>query len=172
MRVFIGLIVFCLATVQATRDANAETCVNDSWYPGKYELCVSSVLSPQGMNTYGPEHISPLVEGNGAWCEGVKGNGIGQTISFSFKEGPQNISMIDLLNGHHKSDKHYATNGRIRSVGITSDKGRLGVYEIADTKYSNIEFPQGKYKWIKLEILSVYPGSKYQDVCVTSISPM
>lgn len=172
MRVFIGLIAFCLVTIQATSDVAAETCVNDEWYSGQYQLCVSSVLSPQGKNRYGPEHLSPRTEGSGAWCEGVKGNGIGQTISFRFKGGPQIVSIIDLENGYHKSDKHYRTNGRIRSVAISSNKGKLGVFEVGDTKYSNIEFPQGKYQWIKLEILSVYPGTKYQDVCITGISPM
>lgn len=172
MRISISLTVFCLATVLAPHEGAAETCVNDAWYPGAYELCVSSVLSPQGKNRYGPENMSPRGEGNGAWCEGVKGNGIGQTISFRFQEGSQNISMLDLLNGYQKSDKHYATNGRIRSIEISSNRGKLGVFEVADTKYSNIEFPNGKYQWIKVKILSVYPGTKYQDLCITAISPM
>ena len=172
MRVFIGLFAFFLATFQSTSDASAKTCVKDAWYPGFYELCVSSVLAPQGKNTYGPRHLSPRGEGNGAWCEGVKGNGIGQTISFRFMEGPQKVSIIDLLNGYQKSDKNYRTNGRIRAVALYSDKGPMGVYEVDDVKYTSIDFPEGTYEWLKLEVLSVYPGTKYQDVCITGISPM
>ncbi len=41
--------------------------------------CVSSVLALQGRSSYGPDQVTGL--GEGAWCEGVSGPGIGQTIT-------------------------------------------------------------------------------------------
>ncbi|NIZ61020.1 hypothetical protein DL239_08535 [Sedimentitalea sp. CY04] len=172
MRILFGLFAFCMAIAYATQDAAAETCVKDAWYPGSYNLCVSSVLPPQGKNTYGPGHLSFQREGGAAWCEGVKGNGVGQTISFQFLEGAQKVSSFDLLNGYQKSDKHFRTNGRIRRVALSSNKGPLGVFDVHDVKYTSIDFPEGRYKWLKLEVLSVYPGTKYQDVCITGLAPM
>jgi hypothetical protein len=165
-------IAFAAAAILLANSAVAEVCVNDAWYPGKYKLCVSSVLQPQGRNNYGPGNLSPRGEGNGAWCEGVKGNGIGESISFRFIGGAKEITIIEMLNGYHKSDKHYVSNGRVRSLAISSDRGNLGVFHIDDAKYAEIRIPKARYKWLKLKIMSVYPGRNYTDVCVTAISPM
>jgi hypothetical protein len=120
MRIALGVIGL-VATVSA---AGAETCyVDPGGQFGKLTMCVSSVLQPQGANSYGPEHLIGRAENEGkAWCEGVAGPGIGETITEKL-DGSYSTRALLITNGYAKSDEAFRGNGRIKSAVIETSRG-------------------------------------------------
>lgn len=138
---------------------------------GGMRICVSSTLSPQSGNTYGPDN---LLDGNDrtAWCEGVSGNGEGQEIEIAiFDASP--FRRITIQNGYAKSQKVYQNNGRIRTIEVQTDRGDRFRTQLPDTPSAVIvNLPQlAEYRGIYIKVIDVYPGAKYQDTCLNFISP-
>src|SRR6185312_8462296 len=67
------------AALAGTPARAAETCHAFGGRFAKERICVSSVLASQAGSTYGPDHL--MGTGDGAWCEGVPGPGIGQSVT-------------------------------------------------------------------------------------------
>ncbi|PYG26275.1 discoidin domain-containing protein [Pelagimonas varians] len=133
--------------------------------------CASSVLAPQSGNTYGPEN---LFDGNfrTAWCEGVAGNGEGQEIYVRIEDG---IPFRRLLihNGYAKSTDTYRSNGRARSIDVLTDRGDRIRTVLPDTSSEVVLNLPGpiEYHELRIRIVDVYPGAKYQDTCINLIIP-
>lgn len=145
-----------------------ETCLIPE--PGS-KLCVSSVLKPQKGNEYGPEN---MFDGDPktAWVEGADGDGIGEAIVIRFGE-PEDVTTIEILNGYNKSGDIFKKNNRISSVIVKASNGYSAVAELADNgeaqtiDLSNQEI--SGVRWISIEILTVYPGSKYTDTAISEL---
>jgi hypothetical protein len=148
--------------------AASETCyVDPGGQYGKITMCVSSVLPPQGANSYGPEHLIGRAENeNTAWCEGVAGPGIGETIIEKL-DGSYTTRALSITNGYAKSDEAFRGNGRIKSAVIETSRGYKATVTLKDTREpQKINFPKSKIAWIKLTIADVYPGA-HADTCVS-----
>lgn len=148
--------------------AAAETCyVDPGGQYGKITMCVSSVLPPQGANSYGPDHLIGRAENeNTAWCEGVAGPGIGESITEKL-DGPYTTRALSITNGYAKSDEAFHGNGRIKSVVIETSRGYKGTATLKDTREpQKVSFPKSKIAWIKLTIADIYPGT-HADTCVS-----
>lgn len=143
---------------------------------------------------YSPRNLS---DGNPktCWAEGVKGDGIGETV----------MAVIDTAKpariwaGLGASDRFFKDNNRPRRVNVyVLHAHSHGVTEIC-TIYSDVEvlakrevelkdvngwqdlpLPAHKvpppdtenpslHTFVAVEILSVYPGNKYQDTCISEI---
>lgn len=125
-----------------------------------------------------------------AWCEGAQGNGTGEVLIV-----PIDISKpVVIRGGYCKNDDLYKKNARPAQVQVyllgarRGDAGQYGtVYTdfrvlsslktvLADKNGSQpLPIPEpmgGEYRayFIALEILTVYPGSKWQDTCISEIA--
>ena len=131
------------------------------------------MLPSQNKWTYGPAH---LAEQNGdgrlAWCEGARGKGVGQTITMRV-DGGVPFRRLWIGNGYGKTRKSYTENGRLRRVRITTDLGVDATVELPDQSDARVyELPEPfAQRWVRLKILSVYPGSKYRDTCLDFLAP-
>lgn len=105
------------------------------------------------------------------WCEGVDGDGIGETITVSFTESV-NIDTIQLINGFSKTQDLYNKNNRLKKISLTFDDGSVEDIEIKDNydESQSISFNSHKTKNIVIKINEVYSGTKYQDTCITELS--
>jgi hypothetical protein len=103
------------------------------------------------------------------WVEGVKGYGIGESITISYKE---QISAIAVLNGYVDFQKTYLykQNSRVKKFKVYDlDNTQEYVFELEDKVcFQNMSFNE-KTRNIKLVIEEVYPGTKYDDTCVMGI---
>jgi hypothetical protein len=167
---YLALAAFALATTSAPARAE-EICASGSGgqYARGIQHCVSSVLARHGETTYGPEHLS--TGETGAWCEGVAGPGIGETITIRIEDGVAFRRLV-INNGYGKSAQTYARNGRIKTVEITSDTGikaRLALPDRRDTV--RLMLPKPAKRWVRLKIVEVYPGERHADTCLTYVSP-
>jgi hypothetical protein len=103
------------------------------------------------------------------WAEGEAGPGIGANITINFKEP---VKLVSVLNGYVDIfRKHlYRQNNRVAVLKIIDlDNEKEYEMEFEDIVYYNTQIFEKETRNIKLVIVSVYPGTKYDDTCITQI---
>lgn len=129
----------------------------------------SSSSLKEGKIEYSVENLKSLKLKH-PWVEGAKGDGIGEYIQFNKKDA----SGLFMLNGFislNRSDL-YEKNNRIEKIaisGMTSKtKKEVLLLDTAKPQYIDLsDFSNNEE--IKLEIQSVYKGTKYDDTCIAGI---
>ncbi len=145
-----------------------ETCHRYGTQYGDFRICVSSVLASRD-GRHGPQHLNGSSDG-GAWCEGVPGHGSGQTITDHLSPAMV-IGSVVIVNGYGKSQSTFQENGRVRRARLETSGGYVREITLKDSKDAqHIKFSPSRVNWVKLTILDAYPGSKYQDTCMTMFS--
>lgn len=104
------------------------------------------------------------------WCEGVDGDGVSEKLTFTFQE-KQKITGLRLSNGYQRSRKHFQANGRIMQAIVTTGslkdtvtlKDTYGIQEVSLKR--SVESSS-----LTIEILKVYPGKKYKDLCLSELT--
>ncbi len=150
--------------------ATAEIChAYDGGQYAKTRTCVTSVLSPQGRNTYGPGRMSAESDDRGAWCEGATGPGIGQVITLH-QSPTQKIGSLIVVNGYAKTPQTFRANGRVKRVQIQTSGGHTTTATLKDTSNTEvIKIPAAEVSWVRLTILEVYPGNRHSDTCISKL---
>lgn len=128
-----------------------------------------------GVVRYIPDNL--YVKDGNPWVADSKKNpnGIGATITL-YTLNLKNYYSFGIYNGYQKDDL-YEKNARVKKMKVTIGK-KSKVVELKDTKekqFFNVDDlvaanPE-KIQVVTFEILEVYPGSKYQDVCIDAIYP-
>ena len=143
--------------------------------PGQFadaiHYCVSSVLPSQAGNAYGPESLADDDPAT-AWCEGARGQGVGETITLRIDRGPS-FSRLLVGNGYGKSARSYSDNSRPNLVEITTDRTPPARFRLIDQN-GILPVPlmaSAPYQWVRLEILSKKKKKKYQDTCMDFLAP-
>ncbi|MBQ4496875.1 MAG: hypothetical protein II973_05135 [Spirochaetaceae bacterium] len=106
------------------------------------------------------------------WVEGKKGDGIGESFEFDTTYPKGGLPLdIRILNGYVDPLKPhlFKENNRIKKALLETDTGIKKEFEFRDeVEFTQIILPSD-VKHIKLTILEVYKGTKYQDTCITSV---
>lgn len=140
-------------------------------------ICVDSILASQTGNRY---DVESLVDANPstAWCEGEPGHGIGLGMKITLEESAP-VLGLNIRNGYNKSMDHFLRNGRVKSFRLTvisydsRQEPRSGVVTLRDEPLEQrvrIPWKVADPRQIRLEILSVYPGTRFTDTCVSDLS--
>ena len=104
-----------------------------------------------------------------AWNEDAPGDGEGEWVRFGFA-GIVTIARIDIANGYQSDRATYANNPRVRELRLTfSDKSSRRVQLEDRTGYQTIEIEPKKTEWIRMTIVSTYPGEKWTDGSLSEI---
>ena len=130
----------------------------------------SSVLESSQYGDYAASNVLDNDDST-AWVEGVDGDGIGEYITL-FADESAPVNGIKILNGYNKNADIYAKNNRVARVRITLSNGEIYELQLEDSysTYTSLDFGGPKaIEGMRIEILSVYPGSKYQDTCISEI---
>lgn len=133
--------------------------------------CVTSTLRGQGRNSYMPDN---LFDGDPAtaWCEGVRGDGKGESVTVTIQGGGP-FRRVIVRNGYGKSEAAFYDNSRPRTVEIATDTGVLFQEVLPDNPsdyYLMLPGPAA-YGQVRMTILDVYPSRKYADTCIGDIIP-
>jgi len=146
-----------------------QACSERDFGAHKGRLCVSSILDPQSGNRYSGQNLTDN-RMNTAWVEGIKGDGIGETLLISFP-APREVNEILLANGYNKNRNIYHKNGRVREFLVRSSTGMEQSVQIEDTgDWQALNLPPlGEVTWISLSISKVYRGSKYRDTAISEL---
>jgi hypothetical protein len=106
---------------------------------------------------------------NPPWAEGVSGPGIGGTIDIEFTRS--SMSLI-ILNGYVDfARRHlYKQNARPKTLKIESTNPPFSITATLEdvVQLREITFPAATAK-VRLTILEVYKGTKYNDACISKI---
>ncbi len=137
-----------------------------------HKIKASSFLTEKNI-FYKVENLSNL-NLDSPWVEGVNGNGIGETLTFT-----TNSPGIVFFSGYisAKNPSLYEKNSRIKKAKFKCvENGREFIFNFEDTAggqqidLSDLFQYNGKNSFtIIMEILDVYKGTRYQDTCVNSM---
>jgi hypothetical protein len=102
-----------------------------------------------------------------AWVEGNKNSGEGEWIELEF---PKRITVgkVILFPGYGKSLKLFKANARLKKVKV-SWNNKEKVVEFLDKFIAQSIDIYDKTDKIRIEVLEVYKGFKYKDLCVSEI---
>jgi hypothetical protein len=134
-----------------------------------YQVKASSTLPPEGNINYHPENIRlPWSE---MWCEGVAGPGVGEWLEL-VPEVAKPLVAISIKPGCFKSDALFAANARPKKMRVELNGGNSFTVEIPDAR-EEFEFLVSNYqkpvKSVRLTFEDVWPGNRFEDLCVTSV---
>ncbi len=126
-----------------------------------------------------------------AWCEGAKGPGEGEVVVAPVEPG----RPVRIRAGFGKSAQLHAANARPRKVRVSVLQAKVraahqvgtqfggltvaatGEVELADVNgEQDLKLPAYKADpeavatFVAIEVLSVYPGAKFQDLCISEVS--
>jgi len=143
-------------------------------------VTASSVLvEGKEAGRYGPANLLDEDPGT-VWAEGAKGSGAGEWVELSF---PPNTPVHAFLvtPGNPKSAKLYKANARPRKARLELKlvEGRKLDYELDFPR----DFPAGGAIYVhyrrqfavhsaRLTVLTVWPGSRYRDMCLGGFVPV
>lgn len=125
-------------------------------------LEASSVLPPENGITYEPDNLfDDSLET--AWQENAAGNGVGQWVRFDFGH-TITLSAIEIANGYQKDGALFSANPRVETLRVEYSDGttqQVRLYD--DTGFQEITPAPKPTEWLRLTILSVYPGDTWDD---------
>lgn len=139
-----------------------------------------------------------IQERQSAWAEGAEGPGIGESLTYRQSctygidnkwealtydnrnpelDGFMRYSEICIVNGYAKTQKTWEENGRVKKLLMYVEDRPYAWLELEDTilpQYfllpeDDIKVPNGGMLGARFEIVEVYPGSLYEDTCLTGL---
>ena len=134
-------------------------------------------LASQSGNTYVPGN---MVDGNlnTAWALPYKsGKKSGEVmLQFFFEKEADVLNKITIHNGYAKSEQRYKENSRAQKIGIyingIKKEYLFGTVTLDDSMQPQ-EIDLGNIKGVRvvyIRVLSVYPGKKWSDLCISEVS--
>jgi hypothetical protein len=149
-----------------------------SWYcgGGPYKITSSSYLKDEGKITYLPDNIHDF-DLFTAWVPDTLNGSIGKKINFHFKPFAPRVNEIIIWNGYIKNSDLWKANSRVAKFKMIVDGKPTAILELKDVnntqsfKINPIQSTDStKDLILTLEILSIYKGTKYNDVAVSEIN--
>lgn len=174
MKKLIVIIISSLLVCMAYSQDNFIIGTDDGDLEADYRIEASRFIKDSSKIDYRPDNA---YDGDikTAWCVG--NSGIDDWIKFYFRPGPpeifnvlkgkRNLYRLGIINGLSASKKLYFGNNRIKKMSAEFDNGQKKIINFKDgvLDYQDFIF-NFRSKWVKLTILEVYKGSKYNDTCI------
>lgn len=128
----------------------------------KIKITASSVLSKK----YCTSNLLDY-DLNNVWAEGSDGDGSGETVNINLNE-KEYVKNLILFPGHSKSEKLFTANNRLKDIeiNVNGERSKINIKDV----FAPVSIPIEKTTLeIKIKILSVYKGNKYNDLCISEI---
>jgi hypothetical protein len=126
---------------------------------------------PEGERTFEADNVKGMKDG--AWAEGVDGDGIGESLILTVHK-PKPLDAIMIMPGYRDYEgKEWAKNNRIAELEITLNGEHTFTAAIPDEKFEELypipvrDYPKPVDK-VKLVIKKVYPGTS-GDTCISNV---
>ena len=116
--------------------------------------------------------VSYLIDGDPqtSWVAGKQGTGAGEFITFTF-DPTTALNVMHINPGYTKDDNVWTSNNRLKEISLEfSDSTKKSVTFDGNRKSYSVDLGKDKVSWMKLHIVSTYPGSKWQDTCISEVS--
>lgn len=131
--------------------------------------CASSVLPPQGGNTYGVQNLFSE-DRTTAWIEGKPGQGISEWVLLEFS-GPRMVQGVVVAPGYQKNAEVFGWNSRVSKFRLLFSEGDVLKYDLQDRQglQSKVFDHPIKADWVQLVIEDVFPGSRFTDTAISKL---
>lgn len=149
-----------------------------SWYcgGGPDTVWASSTLRPIGEHRYDPMQAHDLDYCH-AWAEGVRGPGIGESITYQFANDSPRLHTVYISNGLVTSGRAWRANNRVKRLRVDENGVAAAILELADSMADQrFKLPRlfghradGQPMRLSFTILDVYPGERHDDTVITEI---
>lgn len=145
-----------------------------TWAEGhqRFIARASSTLPANKKHGFEAKHLAENWP-SAPWCEGVAGNGIGEWVELE-PARPTPLVALRIAPGFHSNDhpELFEQNGRPARIEVLLN-GEHRFSAVLDDKRGAQLIPIVGYSKpiskMRLTIAEVYPGSKYQDTCITMV---
>src|SRR5690554_4838259 len=144
-------------------------------YPGYLIPEISMVKASSTLFDGKLYSVRGLIDDNPqtAWVEGKENEGIGEWVEFIFDPGHE-IKKIKIINGYARSEALYKANNRVKRAEISFDGKRFPI----EMEFKDMIMEPHIFKFqnpiraerVRITILDVYKGTKYNDTCISEIS--
>lgn len=144
----------------------------------------SSTLKPHGTYAY-PASSVTMDNRDSAWSEGAEGSGIGEYIELehtclighSSYETDIGFTELCIVNGYAVTEKGWEENNRVKALKMYFKREYVATILLEDTilpQYIDIsslglKVENGETANFRFEISEVYPGTRYDDTCITGL---
>ena len=141
--------------------------------PAKTTAKASSTLADQDGHSYNASNV--LSNDGKCWCP-KEGSGVGSWIELDFSRSKK-INGIDIVNGYAGDEDQYQNNAKATSIRIQFSNGNsitktLNVKSVSNRKESqHLSFDTVETDYVKITILAIEKGEKWDDTCLTYIEP-
>ena len=140
----------------------------DNLMSGNSRWITASSTLTEGRVRYSTDNLGIKI--GECWVEGVEGYGIGETLTLNLMQ----ISNIYISSGFVSFSRPHLfwENTRIRKIKVTNEAGESEIILLEDTPHFQelkLTTTRTYIGRIILEIVEVYPGTKFSDTCVNSI---
>lgn len=134
-------------------------------------VTASSTLSPQKGIVYEAANVSDA-NWETVWAEGAKGNGTGEWIEATL-EVPKPVQAVGIQGGYQTDETLFAANGRPKRVEIILNADHRFEATLPDEE-TFVDVPVIGYdkpvKTVRIVIKEVYPGDRWKDCVITSLT--
>ena len=139
-------------------------------------VTASTTLAEKG-SSYDANNLKYVLT-KGPWVAGDRHGGVGEWVLFDFHnpydaDGPASkVNRLLILNGYISVTKPYLyeANSRAKTIRLSSDDPIfVRTMQILDSPIPQIVDLPMEVQKVKLEILEYYPGSKWNDLCISLV---
>lgn len=161
-----------LAVMRRNEDDRSE---RGSWGGAhqRFRAAASSTLAPAKDHGFGAEHLAELSPRH-PWAEGAAGHGVGEWVELVPRK-PRPLLALEVHPGFQGGDpkaKLFEKNGRPARVSILLNGEHRFEATLGDGPDAQLIPIVGYTKpvsRIRVTILEVFPGTKYEDTCISRI---
>lgn len=154
-------------------DANSDSSKTEKNTVVKITKSESSGFLQSGKDSYKPEN-SYDGEPTTWWTPYPQRNGVGTYIKYFFEKETE-IDGLQIWNGSHypnypKYGNIFLKNNRLKVCTIELSNGTKYCFKLADIDdFQTVSFPATKTSSVKISIDATYPGSQWNDACISEI---
>jgi len=130
----------------------------------------ASSSKPESMGvTFGPDKAADG-QAYSHWAEGESAGGLGDWIDFKFPKTSVVTRMV-IYNGNWDSKDFFLRSNRVKKLRVKGMSGLPEEYELQDTmERQEVVFKKPlRTRSIKLILKDVYPGSTFNDTCISEV---
>lgn len=130
----------------------------------------SSVRKPDGGNFYFPNFAFDNNSAT-AWCEGVKGAGIGEWLQFNF-DREITLKQIKIEPGYFKNDEAWRKNNRVAKISVKFSDDTTREFSLADERRAQtLDIGRTRTSWVRITIEDYFAGaSDSEDTLISEVS--
>ncbi len=135
-----------------------------------YQVTASSTLAASDGHSYDAGNVKSIGQGK-VWSEGVDGPGVGEWLALK-PEVAKPLNFIEMEPGFFKDDELFRANARPKEVRVDLNDEHSFTAQVSDDRaicWIPILGYDKPVKTIRLTFLEVWPGEKFEDLCVSGI---